>query len=145
MEATVETGKRKDVAAAANARGAAERTEGQRAMAERELFLLPPVDVVEDGNALTLYADMPGVDKDGLNIEVEGDTLLIEGRSRLSLPERAKPVYAEQRSISFRRRFTLSGDLERDKIDAQLVNGVLKVQIPKAEAARPRRIAVRSA
>jgi HSP20 family protein len=115
-----------------------------RAPAEREIFLLPPVDVVEDAQGLTVYADMPGVDKDGLTVEVEGDTLLIEGRSRLRLPERAKPVYAEQRSVSFRRRFTMSGDLEGDRIEAKLANGVLTLHIPKAEAAKPRRIAVRA-
>lgn len=142
MEATMETAKRKDVAPQAASREAAERA--QRQPAEREIFLLPPVDVIEDGNAITLYADMPGVDKGGLNVEVEGDTLLVEGRSRLTLPEAAKPVYAEQRSVSYRRRFTLSGDLQRDRIDAKLSHGVLTVQIPKAEAARPRRIAVRA-
>lgn len=143
MEATIETAKRKDVAPQAASRETAERA-AARQPAEREVFLLPPVDVVEDGNAITLYADMPGVDKDGLTVEVEGDTLLVEGRSRLTLPDAAKPVYAEQRSVSYRRRFTLSGDLQRDRIDARLVNGVLTVQIPKAEAAKPRRIAVRS-
>lgn len=136
MATTMETAKRKAVEPQATA--------GARAPAEREIFLLPPIDVVEDGQGLTLYADMPGVDRDGLTVEVEGDTLLIEGRSRLQLPADAKPVYAEQRSVSFRRRFTVSGDLERDKIDAKLVNGVLTLRIPKAEAAKPRRIAVRA-
>lgn len=136
MATTMETAKRKDVAA----RPASE----PRAPAEREIFLLPPIDVVEDGQGLTLYADMPGVDREGLTVEVEGDTLLIEGRSRLNLPAAARPVYAEQRSVSFRRRFTMSGDLEREKIDARLDNGVLTLRIPKAEAAKPRRITVRS-
>lgn len=136
MATTMEHAKRKDIAPPPAPEA--------RVPAEREIFLLPTVDVVEDGQGLTLYADMPGVDRDGLTVEVEGDTLLIEGRSRLNLPEGAKPVYAEQRSVSFRRRFTLSGDLESDKIDAKLTHGVLTVRIPKTEAAKPRRIAVRS-
>lgn len=135
MATTMETAKRKEVAPP---------SEAARAPAEREIFLLPQVDVTEDGQGLTLYADMPGVDKEGLTVEVEGDTLLIEGRSALSLPAGAKPVYAEQRSVAYRRRFTMSGDLERDKIDAKLANGVLTLRIPKAEAARPRRITVRA-
>jgi HSP20 family protein len=136
METTVETTARKDVATTP--------PPGTAAGSEREVFLLPSIDVVEDAHGLTLYADMPGVNKDGLSVEVEGDTLLIEGRNRFSLPSAAKPVYAEQRSISFRRRFTMSGDLERDKIDARLTNGVLTLRIPKTEAAKPRRITVRS-
>lgn len=135
METRVET-TRKNVARTPPA--------GTLAASEREVYLLPSIDVVEDAQGLTLYADMPGVNKDGLTVEVEGDTLVIEGRAQLSLPGGAKPVYAEQRSISFRRRFTMSVDLERDKIAAKLNNGVLTLTIPKAEAARPRRISVRS-
>jgi HSP20 family protein len=137
MATTMEQARHQDVSPQAGAEA--------RAPAEREVFLLPPIDVVEDGNGITLYADMPGVERDGLTVEVEGDTLLIEGRSRLALPEGARPVYAEQRSVSYRRRFTLSGDLERDRIDAKLAHGVLTLKIGKTEAARPRRIAVREA
>ena len=135
METTMEKAKRQDVTTPAAA--------ASRTPAEREVFLLPPIDVTEDEQGLTVYADMPGVSRDGLTVEVEGDTLVIEGRSELSLPAGAKPVYAEQRSICFRRRFTMSGDLERDKIDAKLANGVLTLHIPKTEAAKPRRIKVR--
>jgi len=135
MATTIQTTKRKDTAPSA--------TEA-RVPAEREIFLFPPIDVIEDGQGITLYADMPGVDREGLTVEVEGDTLLIEGRSRLNLPSGAKPVYAEQRAVNFRRRFSLSGDLECDQIDARLINGVLTLTIPKTEAAKPRRIAVRA-
>lgn len=136
MATTMETAKRQDVAPPQAATA--------RPLAEREIFLLPPIDVVENGQELIVYADMPGVERDGLTVEVEGDTLLIEGRSSLALPQAAKPVYAEQRSVCYRRRFTMSGDLERDKIDAKLVNGVLTLRIPKVEAAKPRRITVRA-
>lgn len=114
------------------------------APAAREVYLIPAVDVLEGPQGITLYADMPGVDRSGLTVEVEGDTLLIEGRGPLSLPEGARPVHAEQRAVNFRRRFTLSGDLQRDNIDATLAHGVLTLRIPKTEAAWPRRIAVRS-
>lgn len=115
------------------------------APAEREkLYLSPPVDVREDREGLTLLADLPGVDRDGLSIEVEGDTLLIEAASRLELPKGAKPTYAEQRALAFRRRFTLSGDLDTERIDATIADGVLTVRIPKTKAAQPRRIDVRA-
>jgi HSP20 family molecular chaperone IbpA len=75
-------------------------------------------------------------------VHVEGDTLFIEGASNLALPQGAQPVYAEQRSLAFRRRFSLSGDLDTSGIDARLANGVLTVRIPKTPAAQPRRIEV---
>lgn len=135
MATTMEHLKRKDVAPPPSQAGAP---------AEREVYLIPAVDVLEDSQGITLHADMPGVDHTGLTVEVEGDTLLIEGRSQLRLPQGARPLYAEQRAVSFRRRFTLSGDLQRDNIDARLTQGVLTLRIPKTEAARPRRITVRT-
>lgn len=117
--------------------------------AERErdrTFLQPPVDILEDAQGITLYADLPGVNVEGLDVHVEGDnTLLVSGTSNLALPQGAQPVYAEQRSLAFRRRFSLGGDLDPAGIDARLVNGVLTVRIPKKPAAQPRRIEVRTA
>jgi HSP20 family protein len=123
------------------------RESSRNAPAERErerAFLQPPVDILEDAQGITLYADLPGVSVDGLDVHVEGDTLLLEGRSNLALPQGAQPVYAEQRSLAFRRRFSLSGDLDASGIDARLANGVLTVRIPKAPAAQPRRIDVKT-
>ena len=119
--------------------------EAQRtAAAERErVFVQPAVDILEDAQGITLYADLPGVNVEGLDVRVEGDTLFISGTSNLALPQGAQPVYAEQRSLAFRRRFSLSGDLDSTAIDAKLTNGVLEVRIPKTPAAQPRRIEVR--
>lgn len=110
----------------------------------REVHLQPAVDIIEDAKGITLYADLPGVNRDGLNLRVEGESLVIEGTSKLELPKGAKPVYAEQRSLSFRRRFTLSTDLDAEKIDAKLANGVLMLRIPKTQAAQPRQIEVKA-
>jgi HSP20 family molecular chaperone IbpA len=122
---------------------------GRMPTAERErerAFLQPPVDILEDAQGITLCADLPGVNVEGLDVHVEGDnTLLVSGTSNLALPQGAQPVYAEQRSLAFRRRFSLSGDLDPSGIDARLANGVLTVRIPKKPAAQPRRIEVRSA
>jgi HSP20 family protein len=113
-------------------------------VSERDrLFVQPAVDILEDAEGITLYADLPGVNVEGLDVRVEGETLFLSGTSNLALPQGAQPVYAEQRSLAFRRRFSLSGDLDASNIEAKLANGVLKVRIPKTPAAQPRRIEVR--
>ena len=113
-------------------------------VSERDrLFVQPAVDILEDAEGITLYADLPGVNVEGLDVRVEGETLFLSGTSNLALPQGAQPVYAEQRSLAFRRRFSLSGDLDASNIEANLANGVLRVRIPKTPAAQPRRIEVR--
>lgn len=107
--------------------------------------LLPPVDVIEDSDGITLYADLPGVPKDGLNVQVEGDTLTIEGDVSLETPEGMEATHAEVGLPRFRRLFTLSKELDTEKVSAELIHGVLKLRIPKAAHAQPRRIEVKAA
>jgi len=104
--------------------------------------IVPAVDVVENENGITLKADLPGVSKEGLNLRVEGDQLAIEGRVTLGEAAGLEPVYAEVRVAQYRRSFTLSRDLDTEKIEASMKNGVLTLHIPKAEQAKPRRIPV---
>ncbi|HET9579725.1 MAG TPA: Hsp20/alpha crystallin family protein [Usitatibacter sp.] len=104
--------------------------------------LTPPVDVFEDENGITLLADLPGVSKENLNIRVEGEQLAIEGTVSLGESTRLEAVYAEVRVAQYRRTFALSGDLDTERIDAKMKNGVLTLRIPKAEQAKPRRIPV---
>ena len=140
MATNVATTRRQDIDVTAQAQA-----QKAGAPAERErVYLQPPVDIIEDARGITLYADLPGVDLNGLSVHTEGDTLVIEGTSSLGLPQAAKPVYAEQRALSFRRRFTLSGDLDTGAIDAKLANGVLTVRILKTPAAQPRKIEVKA-
>jgi HSP20 family molecular chaperone IbpA len=113
-------------------------TPAQRA----EPALLPPVDVVEDSSGITLYADMPGVPKDRLQLRVEGDQLTLEGEMALAVPAGTEPSHAEVQLSRYRRTFTLSKELDADKVSAELSQGVLRVRIPKAEHAQPRRISV---
>ena len=84
------------------------------------------------------------VSKEGLNVRVDNDTLLIECEANLDMPEGMQAVYAEVRTPHFRRSFALSGELDAARIDAKLKDGVLTVTIPKTEAAKPHRIEVRS-
>jgi HSP20 family protein len=113
--------------------------------ARKEAVLVPPVDVIEDPTAITLYADMPGVPRDKLNLRIDGDSLLIEGDLVLDMAQGMQASHAEIQRTHYRRAFALSRELDTDKVTADLTNGVLKVRIPKAEHAQPRRISVQAA
>ena len=104
--------------------------------------LTPPVDVIEDSSGITLYADLPGVPRDKLHLNVESDLLTIEGEIDLSVPEGLQSSHTEVGLGRFHRTFTLSKELDTEKISAELAQGVLKLRIPKAEHAQPRRINV---
>jgi HSP20 family molecular chaperone IbpA len=110
-----------------------------------EAAMMPPVNVFEDAAGITLYADLPGVPKDRLNLQVEADTLTIEGEVSLDTPEGMEATHAEIGLPRYRRVFTLSKELDSEKVSAELRNGVLKLRIPKAEHAQPRRIEVKVA
>ena len=111
---------------------------------EPEMVLRTPVDIFEDTEGITLLADMPGVSKDSLNVQVDKDSLIVEGDARIDMPEGMEALYADVRSTRYRRSFALSGELETDRIDASLKDGVLRVRIPKRAEARPRKIEIRA-
>lgn len=113
--------------------------------AAREAALLPAVDVIEDAGGITLYADLPGVPKDKLALQIEADTLTIEGEISLDMPEGMEATHAEVSRPRYRRAFTLSKELDSGKVSAEFSQGVLKLRIPKAEHAQPRRIEVKVA
>ena len=119
---------------------AATRTEaGQRS----DAALMPPVDVIEDRTGITLRADLPGVPKDKLKLQVEAGTLTIEGEVSIAMPESMEATYVEVSVPRFRRVFTLSKDLDTGKVSAEFKHGVLSLRIPKAEHAQPRRIDIK--
>ena len=105
--------------------------------------LVPPVDIFENDVGITLMADMPGVSKERLGVRVDGDNLLIEGSAEVKVPEQLELLHSEIRNPYFRRSFTLSRELDPSKIEASLRDGVLRLHIPKAEEARPRRVEVK--
>ncbi len=108
-----------------------------------EVALMPPVNVYEDAAGITLYADLPGVPKDKLEVQVQGDILTIKGDVVLDLPEGMEASYAEVSLPRYRRVFTLSKELDAEKVVAEFNHGVLKLRIPKAEYAQPSRIEVK--
>lgn len=117
---------------------------GQQAAQEggSEFALAPNVDIYEDSEGIYLCADMPGVSHDRLEIEVNKDALTIEGEARIDMPEEMEALYADVRSTRYRRSFVLSAELDTEKIDAGLKDGVLTVHIPKRAEAKPRKIEV---
>lgn len=110
-----------------------------------ESAMLPPVDVIEDANGITLYADLHGVPKDKLSLQVEAGSLSIEGEVVLNMPSGMEASHAEVSLPRFRRMFTLSKELDPDKVSAEFNQGVLKLRIPKAEHLQPRRVEVKVA
>jgi len=121
-----------------------ESTATQRAQREPSFVIIPEADVFEDSKGITLQLDMPGVAKDRLNLQVNQNALIIEGGAQISMPQDMAALHAEVRSTRYRRSFVLSEELETDKIDASLRNGVLTVRIPKRAELQPRRVEVRS-
>lgn len=114
----------------------------REAQAAELAALMPPVDVIEDATGITLYADLPGVPKEKLNIEVDGETLILEGQMDMRMPDGMEATHAEVAVPRFRRVFTLSKELDTGKLRAELKNGVLRLHIQKADHAKPRRIQV---
>lgn len=108
-----------------------------------ETALLPPVDVIEDAAGITLTADLPGVPKDKLHLQVEAETLTIEGEMGLEMPEGMESTHVEIASPRYRRVFTLSKELDAEKVAAEFEHGVLKLRIPKLAHAQPRKIEIR--
>jgi HSP20 family protein len=113
--------------------------------AEQEPALVPYVDVVEEDAGITLFADLPGVPKDHLRVQIDAETLVIEGEIASTIPTGASLTHLEVQVPRYRRRFTLSRELDPNRIDASFQNGVLKLHIPKVEHAQTRRIEVQVA
>jgi HSP20 family protein len=128
-----------DVATQSSTRGSLERSERAAVVALR-----PAVDIYEDGEKITLQADLPGVTKDRLNVRVENQSLIIEGQVQFELPEGAEASYADVRSSMYRRSFSLSGEFEMEKIEANLKDGVLTLRIPKRPELRARKIQIQT-
>lgn len=106
--------------------------------------LTPPVDVIEDSSGITLYADLPGVPRENLRLQVEADTLTIEADSAMAVPEGLQSSHTEVGLGRFHRAFSLSKELDTENVTAELAHGVLKLRIPKAAHAQPRRISVKA-
>lgn len=107
-------------------------------------FYWPAVDIFEDDNAITVLADMPGVKAPELKIDLRESVLTLSGRVTPHESPREVNVLREFEPGTFYRQFTLSEAIDQSKIDARLADGVLRLQLPKQERAKPRQITVRA-
>jgi HSP20 family protein len=103
---------------------------------------VPEVDIYETQDGLWIWADMPGVDENSLEVRVADGVLSIEGQVLLQEYDNLNPVYTEYNVGNYARRFSLSNELDVEHIKARMTDGVLALELPKAERAKPKRIAV---
>jgi len=103
---------------------------------------VPDVDIYETSEGLWLWADMPGVDEKSINVDLADGILTIEGQVSLKEYENLAPVYTEYNVGNYVRRFTLSREIDVDRITARMTSGMLELELPKSERAKPRRIAI---
>lgn len=120
---------------------------GSRELEGREqthdLFIRPAVDIFESDDGLTLLADLPGVGKEDLHVDVEQGLLTVQATAKSNL--KAEPVQREFLPGKFYRQFQLAEIFDAEKISAEMKNGVLTLHIPKSEAAKPRHIEITTA
>jgi HSP20 family protein len=113
----------------------------QESMIPARTFL-PTTDIFETEQALTILMEMPGVDKSKVDVNVEDGVLTIQGQIDFTKYEGMQPVYTEYNVGNYRRGFSLSNKIDQSKIRAEMADGALKLVLPKAEDAKPRRISV---
>ncbi len=111
----------------------------------QSLDLTPAADIHETKDGAVLYLDLPGVNKESLDISVDSDVLTIKGGVNLHTPDDLNPTYMDVHAGIFSRKFTLSAELDSSKIEANLKDGVLKLEIPRSEKHKPRKIEVKAA
>ncbi|SEO87944.1 Hsp20/alpha crystallin family protein [Aquisalimonas asiatica] len=117
----------------------------QAARQNGERGLVPPVEIYEEDDALFLVADMPGVTKDTLHLEVGNKVLEVEGRITVNMDENVSPLFAEVRASRYVRRFTLGDDIDAGNAQATIKDGVLTIRLPKQDAHRRRKIEIQAA
>ena len=109
----------------------------------QEQYVTPPVDIYETQEGLVVKADLPGVAKDSMDIRVENNLLTIHAKAAHAA--RGEPIYREYGLVNFFRQFELNERVDQSKISAELNHGVLTLNLPKAEEAKPRKIDVKVA
>ena len=106
-------------------------------------YYVPNTDIYETEGAITCVVEMPGVEKDKIDITIEDNVLQIEGQIEFANYAEMQPVYTEYNIGHYSRRFNLSSRIDQGKISADIKDGVLTLVLPKAEEAKPRRITIK--
>lgn len=104
----------------------------------------PPVDLFEDENAFTLQLELPGIDRDKIEVEVTADELVIRGERLYVKPESGNIVHSERVYGQFQRSFRLGVPVQNNAVEANYKDGVLSIRLPKTESVKPRRIEVQA-
>jgi HSP20 family protein len=104
----------------------------------------PPIDIHEGPEGLILEADLPGATEQNLTVQLEDNVLSLYAKIDSPVPDGAQLVHEEYRLGDYRRSFILSDEVDRDRITAELKNGVLRLFLPKAQRTRTRRIEIKS-
>ena len=107
-------------------------------------LLRPAVEIIDSENEIQLVAEMPGVDEQDADVTLERNVLTIRGKSRPVEPEGFELVYSEYTPADFERSFTLSEEIDREKIEATVKNGVLTLRLPKIKEAQTRKIGIKA-
>jgi HSP20 family protein len=115
---------------------------GEPTKTERQF--LPAVDIFETDDAVTVLAEMPGVEKGGVDINLEDDVLTLKGKREGDAGKDEVVLLKEYESGSYLRRFTVSESIDRDKIEATMQDGILTLKLPKVAPAKPRKIEVKA-
>ena len=102
----------------------------------------PRTNLYEDGDTFEIRAEVPGIVKDDLNVSIQGNYLEINGSRSLDTPEGYKIHRAERGTSTFSRSFTLPNDVDAEKVEANLKDGILYLKVPKYEAAKPNQITI---
>ena len=105
-------------------------------------MFVPTADIYEDGDSLKVVLEMPGVEKDNVDVRVEEGVLFVDGRLDLAKYRGLQPLYTEYNIGNYSRSFRLSNAIDQDKIGAELKDGVLSLTLPKSEKVKPRTIKV---
>ena len=118
-------------------------TTGAERTRERLAFV-PRADIYETAEAITVVADMPGVDESSVEITLENKVLTINGEVEMEPPEGHTLSYAEYQVGDYQRAFSLSDQIDREGIEATVKDGVLRLHLPKTTETRVKRIAIRA-
>ncbi|MFW6323986.1 MAG: Hsp20/alpha crystallin family protein [Desulfovibrionales bacterium] len=112
----------------------------QRAMPK----VRPATDIVEREDGFHIFMDVPGASKESLTIDLNENELRIRAESKPNVHENAKDLHVEFGTVEYSRNFTISDVVDREKINANLKNGVLELFLPKAEKAKPKKIEIQA-
>jgi len=104
----------------------------------------PDVDIMEGKGEIIVIADMPGVDEKSIDVTLEDNVLTIYGRVDWNIPEKFTLAHTEYGIGDYQRIFTISGEINREKIQATVKNGVLRLVMPKNDTSKLRKIAVKA-